>query len=147
MAISRSRRRRGGFTLVEVLLVLVILVILVSLVVGGYTAAQKKANLNAAKTQIGLFETPLDMYYMDTNAYPTSEQGLEALLEPPADLRNPKKWGPDPYLKKRVPLDPWGDPYQYECPGRHNPNSYDIWSLGPDGAEGTVDDVGNWEEE
>jgi len=145
MTLSHSRRRRGGFTLVEVLLVLVILVILVSLVVGGYTSAQKKANLNAAKAQIGLFETPLKMYYMDLNTYPTTDQGLEALRNPPGDLPNPDKWGPDPYLEKNIPLDPWGNPYQYEQPGRNNANSYDIWSFGPNGADGDDDDIGNWE--
>ncbi|MBN2476175.1 MAG: type II secretion system major pseudopilin GspG [Pirellulales bacterium] len=147
MRMSRSRRRRGGFTLIEVLLVLVILVILASLVVGGYSSARKKANLNAAKAQIGLFESPLKMYEFDVGAYPTTEQGLESLRNPPGDLPNPDKWGPDPYLEKNVPLDPWDNPYQYEQPGRNNPNSYDLWSFGPDGIDGTDDDVGNWEQE
>lgn len=139
------RSRSRGFTLIEVLLVLVILVILVSLVVGTYTTAQKKANVNAARTQIGLFDTPLKMYYMDMNMYPTTQQGLQALREPPSDLPNPQQWGI--YLEKPIPNDPWGHPYQYECPGSNNANSYDIWSLGPDKADGTGDEIGNWLQE
>jgi len=142
---SHRRSRSRGFTLIEVLLVLVILVILVSLVVGTYTTAQKKANANAARTQIGLFDTPLKMYYMDMNMYPTTEQGLQALREPPGDLPNPEKW--DRYLEKPIPNDPWGNPYQYESPGTYNTDSYDIRSLGPDGSDGTGDEVGNWLEE
>ncbi len=140
------RRRRGGFTLVEVLLVLVILVILVSLVVGTYTKAQKKARVNSARTQIGLFEQPIEMFYLDVNFYPSTQQGLDALNQQPGDLANPARWD-GPYLKKRVPLDPWDMPYQYECPGKFNVNSFDIWSFGPDTSDGTDDDIGNWEME
>ena len=139
------RRRSRGFTLIEVLLVLVILVILVSLVVGTYTSAQNRANINAARTQIGLFDTPLGLFYLAMNSYPTTEQGLQALREPPSDLPNPKKW--DMYLGKPVPLDPWGNRYQYQCPGRSDNAPYDIWSWGPDKTDGTDDDIGNWLEE
>jgi len=145
MTVGHRSRRRGGFTLIEVLLVLVILVVLVSLVVGTYTNVQRKALLNAARTQIGLFETPLETYYLDLNTYPATAHGLEALRQPPADLPNPAKWN-GPYLSKPVPLDPWDMPYQYESPGRYNAESYDIRSLGPDGVE-SDDDIGNWAEE
>jgi len=140
---SRRCRRRGGFTLIEVLLVLVILVILVSLVVGTYSSAQRQAQVNAAKSQIGLFKTPLNMYRLNMNVYPTTEQGLEALRTPPANLPNPLKWQ-GPYLDQPIPLDPWDGQYYYASPGRMNPDTYDVWSAGPDGQSGTDDDIGNW---
>ncbi len=143
MSISRKRNRRDGFTLIEVLLVLVILVILVSLVVGTYRNTQQKAMIRAARAQVGLFETPLETYHLDLNAYPATANGLEALRQAPGDLANPARWG-GPYLDKNIPADPWDQPYQYESPGRNNPDSYDIWSMGPDLADGTEDDIGNW---
>jgi general secretion pathway protein G len=127
-------RRRGGFTLIEVLLVLVILVVLASLAVLNITSAQRGANNNAAKSQIGLFETPLDMYRLDCGSYPSS---LEALVQPPPDAPA-GKWN-GPYLKTALPLDPWNNPYQYMCPGQHHPDSYDCWTNSPDGME-----IGNW---
>ncbi len=142
----RRNRRRGGFTLIEVLLVLVILVILVSLVVGGYTTAQRKAMTDAARAQIGLFKTPLSMYHLAMFNYPSTQQGLEALLNAPSDLGNSKKWD-GPYLEEGVPLDPWGNPYQYESPGKFNTNTYDIWSFGPNQSDGDDDDIGNWEKQ
>lgn len=144
MSVSHARRRRHGFTLVEVLLVLVILVILASLAVTAYGPIQRRANMRAAESQIGLFKTPLSVYYQDMNMYPTTAQGLQALRQPPGDLANPDAWY-GPYLDTEVPLDPWGSPYQYESPGKYNPDSYDVWSFGPDGADGTEDDIGNWE--
>jgi len=143
---SRDRsRRRAGFTLIEVLLVLIILVILASLVVGTYSGAQHQAQINAARSQIGLFKTPLNMYRLNIGSYPTTDVGLEALRSPPANLPNPLKWQ-GPYLEQQIPLDPWDNPYHYECPGRMNPDSYDVWSMGPDGQSGTEDDIGNWQQ-
>ncbi len=142
----RARRRRGGFTLIEVLLVLVILVVLASLAVMAYGPVQRRANIDAARSQIGLFQTPLDMYQLSIGVYPTTGQGLDALRSPPPDLANPAKWD-GPYLDSPVPLDPWGFPYQYACPGTYNPDKYDVWSVGPDGASGTEDDIGNWTRE
>jgi len=139
---TRRSRRSSGFTLIEVLLVLTILVVLMSMVVGGFMAAQKQSNRDAAKTQIGLFDTPLKMYHLKIGSYPTTEQGLEALVNAPSDLPNPDKWGPEPYLEKAVPPDPWGKPYQYECPGKNNPNGYDLWTEDPEG-----EIIGNWSEE
>ncbi len=137
------RRRKGGFTLIEVLLVLVILVILASFAVMQFTGVQRRARIQAAATQIGLLKTPLDTYEMSIGSYPTTAQGLEALRAQPADLANPAKWD-GPYLKSEVRLDPWDHPYQYASPGTHNPDGYDVWSYGPDGANGTEDDIGNW---
>lgn len=141
---SRQRRTgRRGFTLVEVLLVLVILVVIASLAVTAYGPIQKRAYINAAKTQIGAFETPLETYRLDVGDYPSTEQGLLALREAPSDLPNEEKWA-GPYLGKNVPPDPWDQPYQYEYPGTHEEGKPDIWSMGPDMMDGTEDDVGNW---
>lgn len=141
------RSARAGFTLMELLLVMAILVILLGLVAPRFLGTQKKANINAAKAQIGLFKSPLEMYALDLNGYPTTEQGLAALVEAPGDLEDPTKWK-NPYLNSAIPQDPWGHDYQYASPPTRNKNGFpDIWSLGPDGEEGTEDDIGNWDGE
>ena len=138
---NRRSRRRAGFTLIEVLLVLAILVVLGSLAVGMFTNTQKKANIKAAQAQVDLFDTPISEYHLELKQYPSS---LDALIAPPGDLPANANWG-GPYLKdNQVPLDPWGNPYQYSVPGARNPQSYDLWSLGPDGVDGSDDDIGNW---
>ncbi len=146
MKTSPSRRRRSGFTLIEVMLVLVILVILAGMAVTAIGPMRRRAQINAAKTQVGLVATALDNFDLLTGNYPATDQGLDALIDPPANLPNadPLDW---PMLKKRVGLDPWDNPYQYESPGKNNPASYDIWSFGPDEVNGTDDDIGNWIQE
>ena len=136
-------RQRTGFTLIEVLLVLVILVIIASMAVMAYGPIQRRAYTNAAKTQIGAFEGPLQAYRLDIADFPATAQGLEALRSAPSDLANADKWH-GPYLGKPVPLDPWDRPYHYEYPGRHGDDMPDIWSSGADGIEGTEDDAHNW---
>lgn len=142
-----ARGQRGGFTLMELLLVMAILVILLGLVAPRFVGTQKKANIDAAKSQVDLFAEALDLYNTHLNAYPTTEQGLAILAanEPPEDLENKKGWA-GPYIKsnKGVPKDPWGHDYQYAYPPTHNEDFPDIWSVGPDGEDGTDDDIGNW---
>jgi general secretion pathway protein G len=133
---------RRGFTLIEVLLVLVILVILASLAVTAYGPIQRKAYIQSAKSQIGLFAPALDTFQLDTGTYPMSESGLMALFQPPGEVA-PEKWN-GPYIQGGLPMDPWGQPYRYQYPGMRNPNSYDLWSAGPDMVDGTDDDIGNW---
>lgn len=146
MRASYTRRRsRRGFTLVEVLLVLVILMIIAGLAVTAYGPIQRKAYINATRTQIKAFKTPLQAYRLDLNDFPTTQQGLEALRNPPADLPNLEKWQ-GPYLDSPVPLDPWDGMYQYEYPGKYEVDVPDIWSFGPDGVDGTDDDVASWME-
>jgi general secretion pathway protein G len=135
----RSRRRRKGFTLMEVLLVLAILVILGSMVGFFIAGMQKGAYEDLARSQIGMFESQLDAYRLHVGSYPNTNQGLQALRTPPSDLNNPAKWR-GPYSAKEIPADPWGNPYQYELLG---PEQVRIWSCGPDGANGTDDDVAN----
>lgn len=141
-----NSKRRPGFTLMEVLLVLAILVILGSLVAMSFTNVLGDSDMKAAKSQVGLFEPALKMYQLHLKQFPSTAQGLEALRTPPADLPNPTKWK-GPYLEKPIPRDPWERPYQYACPGKFNTASFDIWSLGADGADGTADDIGNWEQQ
>jgi general secretion pathway protein G len=126
-----------------VLLVLIILVVLASMAALEYRSAKRKSSIDAAQGQIGLFEPALQMFELSIGAYPTTAQGLDALRSAPADLPNPAKWD-GPYLNKPVPPDPWEHPYQYQSPGQHNPDGYDVWSNGPDGQSGTEDDIGNW---
>ncbi len=137
-------RKTEGFTLIEVLLVLVILVALVGFAGVNLMNAQRTAQLRQAAAQVGMFKTPLDNYRLDVGDYPTSDAGLPALLNAPGNISNSNKWS-GPYLESQnIPLDPWGREYKYVYPGSRNPNGYDLWSLGPDGADGTDDDIGNW---
>ncbi len=140
--IVKTRRTscgRGGFTLMEVLLVLAILVILGSLVGVYFANTQETAYAKAAQTQIKMFEDQLDLYSLDLIGFPSTAQGLNALRARPGDLPNPQKWK-GPYAKKDIPLDPWDNPYQYELIDLKN---YRIWSWGPDRKNGTEDDITN----
>lgn len=132
--IRRQRKPRAGFTLIEVLLVLAILVILGGMVGIYFSRIQGNAYSDAAKTQMGMFSQNLKIYRLDTGGYPTTEQGLNALVEQPSGLT---KWR-GPYLEGAIPVDPWGQPYQYKLEGG---DQYLIWSFGPDRADGTEDDV------
>lgn len=140
---STRPNRRRAFTLIEVLLVLVILVIIASFAVMAIGPIQRNAYMKAADAQIKAFKTPLNAYRLDQGNFPATQQGLEALRSQPSDLPFPEKWN-GPYLDSEVPLDPWGNPYRYENPGKHQADWPDIWSYGPDGMDGTDDDIGNW---
>ncbi len=136
--------RRAGFTLVELLIVLGILVLLLAMVVPRLLGSRKRAQIDAAKTQIGMFRGPLEQYFLDCNQFPSTEQGLEALVAQPADLPENVTWQ-GPYVNGNLGNDPWNNPYQYEYPPTHgNADTPDIWSYGPDGEEGTDDDVTSW---
>jgi general secretion pathway protein G len=139
---SRSRRTvRSAFTLMEVLLVLVILVVLGAIVVPMFTGIGESANVKAATTQVGLIANQVELYRMDLKKVPAS---LEDLTDEPSDTKVASKWN-GPYLDPNKELiDPWDNPYKYEAEGKNNQNGYDIWSTGPDGQDGTEDDIGNW---
>ena len=135
-------RSAKGFTLLELLVVLVIIGLLVGYVGPRYFSQIGKSETKAARAQIDALEKALDQYRLDVGHYPTSEQGLAALNAAPA---NEKNWA-GPYLKKAVPLDPWGNPYNYRHPGEHG--DLDLFSFGKDGqpgGEGDNKDVVNWQ--
>lgn len=135
-----GRRRGRAFTLVELLLVLVILATLAAIVLPKFTGRSEQAKITAAKTQISTFSTALDAFEVDMGYYPKSSDGLSMLIVEP---RNGKNWH-GPYLKSDIPLDPWGNPYIYEFPGKHNFKGYDLLSMGADGRRDTEDDITNW---
>ena len=133
-------RLARGFTLIELLLVLVILAVLAAVVVPKFTKRTEQAKLTAAATEISYIELALDTFEVDCGRYPTTEEGLKALVEQPS---NADGWH-DSYIKRGVPRDPWGNAYVYRCPGQHNPSGYDLYSFGPDGQDGGGDDIDNW---
>ena len=133
--------RSGGFTLLELLVVIVIIGMLAGLVAPRYFDQVSKSNTKIAKAQIDSLGKALDQYRLEVGAYPTTEMGLAALNVRPPNLA---KWE-GPYLKKAVPLDPWGNPYVYKAPGDHG--DYDLVSLGSDGqpgGTGEAEDVNSW---
>jgi len=141
--IPNGRRAQRAFTLIELLLVLVILAVLAGIVYPKFASRGEQARQTAARTQIAAFATALSAFEVDNGYYPRGRDGLLALLQKPSDAPN---WR-GPYLEEKggLPNDPWGRPYLYECPGKHNVNSYDLYSLGFDGREGTEDDITNWQ--
>jgi general secretion pathway protein G len=134
-------KRKAGFTLLELLVVVAIIGLLAGYVGPKYFGQIGKAEVKEAHAQVDALEKALDAYRLDTGHYPTTQQGLNALVAMPPGTQG---WA-GPYLKKGVPLDPWGRPYQYKSPGDHG--DYDVWSFGKDGAPGGTGenaDVTNW---
>ena len=121
----------SGFTLIEILIVVVILGILGAVVVPNILSRPDTARVQAAQTYLRALSQTLEIYRLDNFQYPSSEQGLESLVDRPSGFPEPKNWNPEGYLKK-LPTDPWGSPYLYEKTG----SSYSLISLGADGQEG-----------
>lgn len=144
-----QRRQRGGFTLVEMLVVLAILVLLISMVGPRILGSKQKADVQAARTQIGMLMSCLEHYIVDMKVYPDTEVGLQALVEDPSSEEEKKSKWDGPYLKKSsIPKDPWNNEYKYEYPGTHTKRKDpEIWSMGPDGQDGTEDDIVSWDDE
>ena len=133
-----------GFTLLEVMVVIVFLGILASLVVPNLLGNKEKADQQKVVTDLVALENSLDMYKLDNSVYPSTEQGLQALVSKPAGTPEPRNYRNGGYIK-RLPQDPWGNEYQYLSPGEQG--EIDIYSLGADGqegGEGTAADIGNW---
>ncbi len=136
----------GGFTLIEMIVVIVVIAVLAGLVGPMVFGNVADAKVQGARTQIELFGLALDAYRLDNDRYPTTEQGLAALRTAPVADPTPRRWR-GPYLRKEVPLDPWGRAYVYVAPGAANPRSYDLYSLGRDGHPGGEDedaDLTSW---
>ena len=137
--------KQSGFTLIEVNVVLVILVILASIVVPNVISRTDQAQIVKAKQDIRALESALQMYRVDNFSYPTTDQGLQALVEKPSSGPEAKNWQKGGYIKK-VPSDPWQNEYQYISPGEEG--DFDLYSLGADGRPGGADsnaDIGNWD--
>ncbi|MBD3648372.1 MAG: type II secretion system major pseudopilin GspG [Pseudomonadales bacterium] len=130
-ALRGPRRRAAGFTLIEIMVVVVILGILGALIVPNIIGRPDEARVTAAQSDLQAIANALELYRLDNSHYPSTDQGLEALVTKPSGYPEPKRWNSEGYLKK-VPVDPWGEPYMYINEGR----DYDVYSFGADGREG-----------
>jgi general secretion pathway protein G len=139
----RRKRRDAGFTLIELMIVMAIIALLAAFVGPRFLGKKEQAEVQAARAQIEMFGTALDAFRLDVGRYPTSEEGLDALIHKPS---NADRWD-GPYLRKDlIPTDPWKNPYIYKSPGDHG--GYDILSYGADktpGGEGNNHDIASWE--
>ncbi len=138
-------RSKHGFTLVEILLVVLIIGVLAAMVLPNLAGRGEHARKSVARADIDTnIDSALSLYEIDNGKYPSTDQGLEALLRKPTAEPVPTSWN-GPYLKKKtLPKDPWGKSYVYRSPGAHNIEGYDLFSTGPDGVE-SADDISNWE--
>ncbi|MBB5020894.1 type II secretion system major pseudopilin GspG [Desulfurispira natronophila] len=137
--------RQRGFSLIEIMVVVVILGVLAALVVPNILQRPDEARVTAAKADIRSISNALEMYRLDNYNYPSTDQGLEALVNQPSGFPEARNWNHDGYLNS-IPRDPWGNDYQYISPGNHG--SYDLYSFGADGREGgdgVNAVIGNWD--
>ncbi|MDH5824143.1 type II secretion system major pseudopilin GspG [Luteimonas sp. RD2P54] len=133
-----------GFTLVELMVVIVIIGLLATVVMINVLPSQDRAMVEKARADISVLEQAIETYRLENLSYPRTGDGLEALLRPPAGLARPERYRQGGYIR-RLPEDPWGNPYQYAQPGRDG--SFDVYSFGADGQEGGEGDgadIGNW---
>lgn len=142
---SIERSAEHGFTLVELMVVIVIIGLLAAIVTINVLPLGDQGKVAKAKADIATIESALDVYKLQNFTYPTTSEGLTALVSPPADLTDPSRYQKGGYIKK-LPKDPWGHDYLYAAPGQHG--AFDVWSYGADGKEGGegVDaDIGSWQ--
>lgn len=138
---KQTKRRQSGFTLIEVMLVILILGMMAAFVVPSILGNQEEANLKKAAIDIQNLTSAMQMYKLKNNVFPTTEQGLDALVSAPTIEPLPRNYPDDGFIQ-RLPNDPWGNNYQLLSPGEMG--TYDIFSNGPDSEPGTEDDIGNW---
>lgn len=133
--------KNKSFTLIELMLVVIIIGALVAMVMPRLAGRGEQARISTAKADIQAnIATALKLYELDNGSFPTTEEGLNALMGKPSSANN---WN-GPYIEKK-PIDPWNREYKYKSPGDHRPADYDLYSLGKDGQEGSADDIKNWE--
>ena len=142
---TRPRPRQTGFTLIEIMAVVVIMGMLMATLAVGIAGQLDRARISNTKAQILRIEQALEFYQLDNARFPTADQGLQALITRPTSPPEPRSYNPAGYIKPDALKDPWDQPFQYVIPGEHNPQTFDIWSIGPDGVEGG-DDIANWEQ-
>ncbi len=143
----KHKKSENGFTLIEIMIVIIIMGILASYVAVKLTGQTEKARVTQARTQIESIKTALEMYHMDNGRYPSTDQGLQALVTEPTVGKLPRAWRKGGYLES-YPKDPWGNEFFYLSPGEHG--DYDISSFGNDGEPGGEDsdaDINNWDAE
>ncbi len=138
MQIKSNTRQTAAFTLIEIMVVVIIIGILGALIIPQFMSTTQDAKISAAKSQVAELESALERFNLHMDRYPTAEEGLQVLLVAPAG--DEQKWR-GPYIKK-LPMDPWSNPFQYTIPGTHNPSSFDLWSKGPEGQ--AAGEIGNW---
>ena len=139
--------REAGLSLIEIMVVMVIIGLLATIIVINVLPTQNRAMLEKARADVGQLENAVEMYRLTLNRYPTTEEGLDALVTPPDDARDAQRF-PEGGFINRLPEDPWGNDYQYLYPGEHG--RFDVWSWGADGragGEGEDADIGNWDPE
>lgn len=144
IASKQRRKSEAGFTLVELMVVIVIIGLLATVVAINVLPSQERAMVEKTKADIAVLEQALESYKLENFNYPTTEQGLQALVAAPANMQNPERYREGGYIR-RLPKDPWGADYRYAAPGTHG--AVDIYSLGADGKEGGEGknaDLGNW---
>ncbi len=144
---SFRRARQSGFSLIEIMVVVIIIGLLASIVAPQVLNRADEARVQKVKSDFKSIQTGLKLYRIDNYVYPTSEQGLQALVERPAMAPQPRNWDENGYLE-RLPTDPWGNPYLYLSPGQSQ--DYNIYTLGADGVSGGEDqntDIGVWDQE
>lgn len=145
-AAAARRRKRAGFTLVELMVVIVIIGLLATVVAINVLPSQDKAMVGKARADIAVLEQALETYRLDNLTFPEDSQGLQALVTAPAGLARPERYRQGGYVR-RLPEDPWGNPYQYRRNSAHG-GQFDVWSFGADGREGGEGDdadLGNWQ--
>lgn len=139
---NNAIRKQRGFTLLEIMVVIVILGVLASLVIPSLMGNKDRADRQKAVSDLVTLENALDMYKLDNSRYPTTEQGLKALVSQPTLAPLPRNYRADGYIR-RLPQDPWGKDYLLVSPGKHG--AFDLISTGPDTELGTDDDINNWQ--
>lgn len=140
MKIKFASKNGRGFTLIEIMIVVIIIGIIAATIIPQFVGTTEDAKVNTAKAQVSELESAVERFYVQMDRYPTTEEGLQVLVNPPSG-DDANKWR-GPYVRQ-LRNDPWGNPYQYVNPGTHHPSSYDIWSRGKAGVDGP-DNIGNW---